>query len=552
MRALCLIALALLLGIAVRAWRPTVSPSLAAARTADRPEQDFPRPHLARRPDYRLPPQPAKVAGLAPSDFPDAEWDVSEPHVPASAVSTTRVWLPRNSVLVVGSLDLAGGLHEVTVSLDDPSEQHPAAGNSVPVQQIRTQLCLPQFGGPGLASAVGSSTRWPSPATSKRAPAEHSFASSADSGPSATPIRSERRPPIERQADQSADRERIERASGPDRRFRVPFFTTTGVIDCYRALQRVQQTSRLNLYADCEIPSHAAAAQAIADRLSAGLVQFVERQVAPISDPDQDGRLAIVVASLSDGQSAEELPILGCVRPADFYGRGPFVGDIIYLDPAIADEVSPDALLAHELAHAAVFSFAPESRCPGWLNESVAHLLEWSVDVNSPNLVRRIRDYQRHPERFPVVWSDSSSSRSLRRGPARIAGFTFFQSALQRNSPLPLRALFSEFATAAQSFSRERFAKDFRRWSAQMAPQVRQRNLLTDGHVLLRGTAFAAWNAGQESSWVTVTIPVAARAQISVVSAPVADLSPPLHPNAVSMAGNQPKAGRTVVEIPSE
>lgn len=551
MRAFCLIGFAILCGLTIRSW-PQVD-----ARSASQRKVTFDPPKLVARisdDDTTI-----SLAGLQ---------DGSVSGTLASAATedrqnSTTVWLPANSVLVVGSLDSSGGTHQVDVqftpSPSKASGSDPSNFAGFDVAYVETALCSNSFGVPNIDGAS-----FGFPPNISRTEGTHDRTDDAARQIASTDVNSDRRQPAARpdirNAAAVADTFPVLRSAGSaedsgdlihirQRRFSVPFFTSTGVINRYLALHRVAQTDRFAVYAEADLSEHTTAAETVADRLRSGLLDLIEQQVASIDDVDGDGRLSIVVSDLTDGLITDEQPILGCVRPSDFDTETPFCGDIVYLDHRIVAEDSLDALLAHELAHAAVFSMDSMPDCPGWLNEAVAHRMEHRVDSDSRNLRERIARYRQKPESYPIIWNERTSHRALRRGPARVAGFTFLNTILDRSPNQRLEDQISELYIAGHEPSESAFAAKFRRWSLDLAHHVQQKPLSQPTSVLLRATAFSAWVAEPVDGWVTIQAESQANLQISVATAKTENFAVRQRPERVSMAGIRPKAGRTVVEI---
>ncbi|MCA9051083.1 MAG: hypothetical protein KDA89_20245, partial [Planctomycetaceae bacterium] len=243
--------------------------------------------------------------------------------------------------------------------------------------------------------------------------------------------------------------------------FRAPYFEDAVVSDRIILAEELATDRHMHVFG--EQAELQATAERIVFRLEQHLLAFCEQHLGTVTDADGDCRLTIVLTELG-GQSRlpnpvplpDEFsggePIRGCVRAADFHfqtesgGESGMGGDIIYLSTDLAnlaDDRELDAVLVHELAHAAVFSRLSESAAaedflPGWLNEAVAHYMERQICSDSTNLRRRLRLFRSSPGRFPVVVPDTTASLSLRRGPARAAGCLFVETVL---SELPADAV---------------------------------------------------------------------------------------------------------------
>jgi hypothetical protein len=226
------------------------------------------------------------------------------------------------------------------------------------------------------------------------------------------------------------------------RRFEVPYFSEASVGNRYVIASEVFRGRSVCVFSDNESQWSRNIARQIVTTMEAELRDFVERQVGLIADIDGDGQLTVMLTPLTDDshQLGSGSPIYGCVRGSDYLQPdGDFAGDIIYLDPAIVER-QIDAILAHELAHAATFSAmrdhlrnsATSSRMPCWLNEAIAHFVERRVCPDSENMRQRLLSFHKQPHLYPVVIPDDSTSSDLKRGPARAAGCLFLEAVLNR------------------------------------------------------------------------------------------------------------------------
>ncbi len=339
------------------------------------------------------------------------------------------------------------------------------------------------------------------------------------------------------------------------RRFVVPFFSDQTVHDRHVLATEIAHGNRVSVYLveNDESAFHQDRSEAIKvavevaseiiRRCEGRVLDFVEAQLGAITDLDDDGRLTFVMGHLSEHgfNHRNEQPITGCVRPDDFLkhavpnGSVHTGGDIVYLDCSLPDGEELDAVLAHELTHAATFCVVRESEClescslPGWLNEAIAHYVEYRINPRSENLKHRLADFTRQPHRFPLVIPDSVQQLSLRRGPARAAACLFLLSTLQQMPADSLRTMICRPESGTQrleSIAGEVFPEIFRNWGLQSMASQRdfpRWDFCDSGErdLHLAGTAFT-WTAPVvKSGTLEIFAPVESDLQITVVKSPM-------------------------------
>lgn len=335
----------------------------------------------------------------------------------------------------------------------------------------------------------------------------------------------------------------IECARGDDvRRFAVPFFPRTGAaVERFVVGDLIAAGGRTRVFLahdgaasppeDIEERAHE-----IVRLIELGLRDFVEERLFPISDLDQDGHLTFVFCDLAEQMDASgQEPIRGCVRQKDFFDRTwSFGGDIVYLDYNLPHGEQLEAVLAHELAHASVFSIrqllrnehADAGQLPFWMNEGIAHLIEFSVCPGSANLAGRIRDFHSRPNSFPLVIPDSYRGRRLRRGPSRAAALSFFRFAAASDNAFLRDVVTAQYGLGAdqspESLPAARFPQIFREWMSQHRQGCATLSLNPDRlcRMTLAGTAFVQFEPAASAGFVSVRAPQSAQLQIVIVDPP--------------------------------
>lgn len=348
----------------------------------------------------------------------------------------------------------------------------------------------------------------------------------------------------------------VECAAGTTaRRFAIPFFPCDGTpVERFLIgdLIAAGRSTRVFMASERQPPVSDATIELgheIVRQLELGLRSYVEDRLFPIGDLDSDEHLTIVICELADRptDSSSEEPIHGCVRQKDFQrSEWQFGGDIIYLDRRIPRGKQLSAVLAHELAHASVFSerrrLIQEDRNPGqlpfWMNEGIAHLIEHAVCPESENLARRISAYRDRPNSFPLVIPDSFRGRRLRRGPSRAAALSFFQFATECDRDFLADAIsgcYSPENGMSEDWER-RFLLLFRRWMARSTGDNNEVVLKKSRfcRMTLAGTAFATFAPTESSGFVSIRASEEAKIQVVIVP-------PPASPDRVTL---EPKPER--------
>lgn len=310
------------------------------------------------------------------------------------------------------------------------------------------------------------------------------------------------------------------------------------------------------------------------------------------------------------------VPVVACVRSSDLLDQaGPFSGDIIYLDRSFAtkaagtptippahashhrmtsvlgvpvvhsrqkktphsDDAELRAILSHELAHAAANSallrhqvskaavakhsegqtpcdeiVKADVELPDWLNEAIAHTVEYHLVPGSENLTRRFDAFRSAPEQSPIFAADPSMPHSLRRSGCRAAAVSFLHHSYSDSGSLRslLRTLVQfeyPLEERLHTLQTEEFPKAFRQWCLRLgALQLQRKNVSlhgvasvckassanphyeipteraidssTETTIQLRGTAAAWYCTTSDCSEILITASRSAQLQVSVLS----------------------------------
>jgi hypothetical protein len=309
-----------------------------------------------------------------------------------------------------------------------------------------------------------------------------------------------------------------------ERRFLAPRYGTTGVTDSMVLARLIAADHRVAVYVD---PTLAAvhfqslldSRNAISPGLISDLIHAVSEHLGTIHDLDHDGRLAILITNLDCQEDSQSVPVLGCVRPSDFLGPSSDADerteltDVVYLDACLPKGNDLTALLAHELAHAAVYCRLHDRQInhrvplelPDWLHEGIAHHVEFTLAEKTLVYQDRLEQFHRVPYRSPICASPVSSSRSERRGGSRAAISRFLQFAVRGDEDWSRWLIEADNANELLVCCLEdRFDVLLAEWSLQEAVEMSRNSLLAipelrleqrTSHEIL-GTAFKVLKSG--------------------------------------------------------
>jgi len=390
-----------------------------------------------------------------------------KPRKPAWAVLKG---LPRGTRIVVGSLDVSGGRHglSVTVRINEPV----GINESMRIKSLPVTRC-----------SVGDIHHWRN---------EKSLANPMRFG-----VEIQTGTPVGVACEHGS-------IDSPARVFLTPHFVDTGTAHEPAECRFIGDSPRVRIYVDHRLVQSKNVGQipAWSERLTSAAesraLPIVDAWVGAIRDVDHDQKLSIVVTDLDRrGRHASgSSPIHGCIRENDFRSDSDFCGDIVYIDPGIfelpTDELA--ALLTHETTHAAVCSIGLDdsngaagtahsdhayagSQIPAWLNEAVAHFVELQCsgdDVRgagvSQNFRRRMDEFFANPAGSPIVAAENVLNMEERRGGSRGAATLFLARWFSTRETLQQ---FVQSQTAfdcrIENLAHEPFDDVFREWTLSLA-----------------------------------------------------------------------------------
>jgi hypothetical protein len=373
---------------------------------------------------------------------------------------TIQFRVPENSLVVVGSLDVSGGAHSLSIS--SAADGGEIAGGT---------KSSPSFGDlkyMDLASLSALRTRF-----LHQPPCQLDGSMSEISQTTDLPI-------VAHSLDHVATRT-----------FLIPHFESDQVIQQSSEASLVAEGSRVQIYVDhCGINGNVCLsrqhlmheeARRVCSIVEGELLPLIERWIGRISDLDGDHRLSVVLTDLDRRESPVDSPILGCVRRSDFAAeeQNSLTGDIVYLDRNLPSRDQLYALLAHELTHAAIYCIRHEApigsplkdhSVPSWLNEAAAHWVERQFCCTPSGYEIRKAAFRQRPALCPIMLKDDDHNQPARRSGSRVAGFTFLQQHLTDVSDLrELLEHGTPFEQSIASVTEAPFSQLFRQWSILQA-----------------------------------------------------------------------------------
>ncbi len=449
--------------------------------------------------------------------------------------------IPHNARIIVGSLDLSGAPHVVTLEVitrgDGSSNARTTESEGVTSSNIRSHVLSAH----PMTSAVASECSDLDQTVVLRVSDDQLRNNYCLTGPTCPGM--------------AADPAKSERET---RQFLIPHFEPSGTTHEVSTASLIACDAQVAIFADDSLlMSHSGrldhvprdeiiqAGERILQTLEMGLQEFVQHCVGPISDLDGDQHLSIVITDLDRQDKNSPIPVRGCVRDRDFleHGAVDFTGDIVYLDCSLPHGSELAAMLAHELTHAAVFSRIREQHhsnpanasqapaVPSWLNEAIAHWVELRITARPEAFLQRVALFQANPACNPIVASESFLSAECRRGGSRAAGVLFLRQFVPQTDQLSL--LLHTDATLEERLamiSGTPFADVFRKWTMSQALSTAEQNLNPGGFTALPhsassnvlqkrlyGTAFFVLRCNAPVQQLQITSEKASQLQITVV-----------------------------------
>jgi hypothetical protein len=220
------------------------------------------------------------------------------------------------------------------------------------------------------------------------------------------------------------------------------------------------------------------------------VVRYFDNQVKPNAighavDIDRDGRFTILLSGLLSKMQDGKVHLSGFVRGSDFYRDLdiPFSNrcDMMYLNSDLKPGPYLRSVIAHEYAHAVVFSEhyygdycagTPRQDEEGWLNEAIAHLVEDRAEQGWANLDYRVSAFLSCPERYSLVIPDYYARRLWRDPGSRGSAYLFLRWCVDRFGDDLLTRLVRSNLNGINNLevaTQMPFAELFRKWTLALA-----------------------------------------------------------------------------------
>lgn len=230
---------------------------------------------------------------------------------------------------------------------------------------------------------------------------------------------------------------------------------------------------------DAEVLISRREAETIARQLAEVALPVVESWLGPITDVDGDGKLSVLVTSAVEQLPQGSEPLRAFVRSSDLEA-GPPAGsqlpsgprDIIYLNANRLRDGGLDGILAHEATHLAVFCRRREAGLPlraeEWIDEGLAHAVEWLGTGEPGNLERRWAAFQAAPQTAALEVNRGVGNPAWRRAECRGATARFFTHLVEQQGVGALPRIVTATATGRDALAEatgQPFADLFREWT---------------------------------------------------------------------------------------
>ncbi len=282
-----------------------------------------------------------------------------------------------------------------------------------------------------------------------------------------------------------------------------------------------QQT--VEVYADASlnsatgIPPHVKQlADDIAVRLSREVLPTIHKHVGPVADPDQNGRLTVLLTPWLGRLRGGTTQVRGFVRSSDLRTdiAAPFSNhaDLVYLNSDLPTGDALQTMLLHEVAHTALGSRQSSangallSDWDDWLNEGLAHLAEQQGHDDWSNVDYRLARYWQNPAAASLAVRDYYRTGRWRNHGCRGATFLFLdwcrQEALRRGVTHFISALMATGKSDAEAIELvcgKPFEDLYREWTLALAAEPLATRKPMVGRFLNSGPRFEQWNVGSES-----------------------------------------------------
>jgi len=257
-----------------------------------------------------------------------------------------------------------------------------------------------------------------------------------------------------------------------------------GALDDPRCYQRVSarllaEGRDVRVYLDeDQLPSE------LAPEVTEELVRIFDEQILPVSrihlgmhrDVDGDGKFAVLLTHWLGKLRGGGTTVGGFVRGSDFDPdiAPPFgnQADVMYLNSQVRTGTELRTLLAHEYAHAVLFSVKDGGDEEDWLNEAIAHLAENMHGAEWSNLDHRLDTFLKDPSKSPLVVADYYQSGRWRDHGCRGATYLFLRWCVDQCGVQLLGQLSESPETGVDNIARATgatFPELFRHWAIAMA-----------------------------------------------------------------------------------
>ncbi|MCH8829492.1 MAG: hypothetical protein IID45_07940, partial [Planctomycetes bacterium] len=221
--------------------------------------------------------------------------------------------------------------------------------------------------------------------------------------------------------------------------------------------------------------------------LDSEIIPHTRRRLGEFRDVDGDGKFTVLLTPWLGRLQGGRVSLGGFVRGTDFSPavKPPFGNqcDMLTLNSTVQPGDHLRALLAHEFAHAVIFSERlPSANRPhglpeedDWLNEAIAHLAENLHHSGWSNLDYRISRYWESPQAYPLVVANYYSAGLWRNHGCRGAAYLFLRWCVDQFGEGLLRTLIQSPFSGRLNLQRSTglpFEELYRRWTLAGLPEV--------------------------------------------------------------------------------